>query len=355
MEQKKKVTIQDIANYTNISVGTIDRVIHKRGKVSDDKRKKIEEAIKKLNFNPNLLARTLALGKSFSICALLPTATHLGHYWSLPKQGIDNAAMQFKDFGIITNLFFYDLFDETSFIEQTNKILRLNPDGVILAPLFINESSIFVQKLKELGISYVFIDSDIPRVESLSYIGPDIKQSAFIAARLLNSVIKKNKDVLILNMFKGIENSAALKRMESGFKKYYREKGIDEERIHILTINSTNKDIVYKELTKFYIKNKAIEGVFVTNSEAHLISGFHTLHELNIRVVGFDLTKENIEELKAGGIDYIISQSPMQQGFRALQTLFELFIYKNIPNKVQYVPLDIIIKENVDFYINFHK
>ena len=354
MDKTKKVTIQDIAKFANVSVGTIDRVIHKRGKVSAEKKIRIEDAIKELNFNPNLLARTLALGKRFLVCALLPTSPHPGHYWALPKSGIERGGAMYKDFGIVVESYSYNLFDEASFIEQTNLILRQNPSGVILAPRFLNESLNFIEKLNEKGIPYVFIDSDIPTQKSLTYIGPDVEQSAYIAARLLNSVVNANDDILILNMFKGIENAAALKTMESGFKKFFIEKGFDEKRIHILTINSTKKEVVLKELTKFYIKNKSINGVFVTNSKAFLVSEFHLTHDLDIRVIGYDLVKENIDHLKLGGIDFIISQSPMQQGLKGLQTLFEMFIYKTKPPKIQYVPLDIIIRENVDFYVDFY-
>lgn len=354
MDTTKKITIQDIAKHANVSVGTVDRVIHKRGKVSSDKKERIEDAIKKLNFNPNLLARTLALGKRFLVCALLPTSPYPGHYWALPKSGIERAGAMYKDFGIAVESYSYSLFDEASFIEQTNLILELNPSGVILAPRFLHESLNFVEKLNEKGIPYVFIDTDIPAQKSLTYIGPDVEQSAYIAARLLNSIVSANGDILILNMFKGIENAAALKRMESGFKKYFNENGFDKKRIQILTINSTKKNIVFKELTKFYIKNKGVNGVFVTNSKAFLASEFHLTHDLDIRVVGYDLVAENIDHLKSGGIDFIISQSPVQQGLKGLQTLFELFIYKTEPPKIQYVPLDIIIKENVDFYVDFY-
>ena len=354
MDKTKKVTIQDIAKFANVSVGTIDRVIHKRGKVSAEKKRKIEDAIKELNFNPNLLARTLALGKRFLVCALIPTSPYPGHYWSLPKSGIERAETMYKDFGIAVESFSYNLFDETTFIEQTNIILGLNPSGVILAPRFLHESLNFVEKLNKKGIPYVFIDTDIPDQKSLTYIGPNVEQSGYIAARLLNSVIHESGDILILNMFKGIENAAALKRIESGFKKYFTEKDLDENRIQILTVNSTKIDVVYKELTKFYIKNKGVNGVFVTNSKAFLVSEFHLTHDLDISVVGYDLVTENIDHLKSGGIDFIISQSPMQQGLKGLQTLFELFIYKTEPPKMQYVPLDIIIRENVDFYVDFY-
>ncbi len=356
MERTKKITIQDVARYTNVSVGTIDRVIHNRGRVSPEKRKKVEEAIKKLNFNPNMLARTLALGNQFTVCALIPSVPSPGHYWSMPLQGLEMAAAQFKDYGIITEYFFYDLFDEKSFIKQAGKIAELEPNGVVLAPLFLQESKNFTEKLRKKGIPYIFIDADIPDDQSLSYIGPDVKQSAFIAGRLLNSVLPEKAEILIVNMVKGFENASAQRRIEKGFKDYFNKIGQEENKtIHTLTIQSTQKEEVFRELTKFYIKYPAIKGVFVTNSKAFLIAEFHRLHYLNIRLVGYDLVPDNMEQMKNGGIDFIISQSPVQQGKRAIQTLFDYFVWKKEPQKIQYVPLDIIICENLDFYINFNR
>jgi LacI family transcriptional regulator len=356
VERIKKITIQDVARHANVSVGTIDRVIHNRGRVSPEKRKKVEEAIKKLNFNPNLLARTLALGNQFSVSVLIPSAPSTGHYWYMPLQGLEMAAAQFKDYGIITDYFFYDLFDEKSFIKQSAKITELETNAVVLAPLFLQESKHFTEKLRKKGIPYIFIDADLPDGQSLSYIGPDVKQSAFIAGRLLNSVLPGKSEILIVNMVKGFENASALRRMEEGFKGYFREKEPEENKtIHTLTIQSTQKEEVFRELTKFYIKNPAIKGVFVTNSKAFLISEFHRKHDLDIRLVGYDLVEANIEHLRNGGIDFIISQSPVQQGKRAIQTFFESFVFKKAPNKVQHVPLDIIIRENLDFYIDFHQ
>jgi LacI family transcriptional regulator len=356
MKRTKKVTIRDVARYANVSVGTIDRVIHNRGRVSPEKRKKVEEAIEKLNFNPNMLARTLALGNQFTICALIPSAPYPGHYWTMPLNGLEIAAAQFKDYGIITEYFFYDLFDEKSFTKQAGKIAGLEPNGVILAPLFLKESNVFAEKLRQKNIPYIFIDADIPDGQSLSYIGPDVKQSAYIAGRLLNSELPDKAEILMVNMVKGFENASALRRMEEGFKNYFSGNGQKENKtIHTLTIQSTKKEEVFRELTKFYIKYPAIKGVFVTNSKAFLIAEFHHLHDMNIRLVGYDLVPDNMEHMKNGGIDFIISQSPVQQGKRAVQTLFDYFVWKKEPVKIQHVPLDIIIRENLDFYINFNR
>jgi LacI family transcriptional regulator len=136
MAKNKKTTIQDLANYANVSIGTIDRVLHNRGKVSPAKRKKVEEAIEKLDFNPNLLARTLALGSQFTVCSLFPEATSSQSYWTLPRIGVDQGVEVYKDFGMELHPYEYSLFNESSFVKSADAILGKNPSGVILAPLF---------------------------------------------------------------------------------------------------------------------------------------------------------------------------------------------------------------------------
>ncbi|MDD2380270.1 MAG: LacI family DNA-binding transcriptional regulator [Mariniphaga sp.] len=356
MERTKKITIQDVARYARVSAGTIDRVIHNRGRVSAEKRKKVEEAIKILNFNPNLLARTLALGKSFSVCALIPAAPSPRNYWNMPLQGIKTSAFRYMDFGMRLQYHFYDLFDESSFMNQAAQILESEPDGVILAPLFLHESKSFTSSLHRKGIPYIFIDADIPDGNSLSYIGPDVQQSACIAGKLMSTILPQKAEILILNMVKGFENASALQRMEKGFRDYFLKSGQQKNKwIHTRTIHSTQKEKVWEELEKFYEKYPGIQGVFVTNSNAFIVAEYHRRNALDIRLIGFDLVHDNIQQLKEGSIDYIISQSPVQQGERAIQTLFEAFIQKKNPEKIQHVPLDIIIQENLEYYIGFNQ
>lgn len=354
MAKNKKTTIQDLANYANVSIGTIDRVLHNRGKVSLAKRKKVEEAIEKLDFNPNLLARTLALGRQFKVCSLFPEATNVHSYWSLPKIGVDQGVEVYRDFGMELHTYEYSLFDESSFVKSADAILGKNPSGVILAPLFEKESLEFIAKLEERDIPYVFIDANIKNKKNLSYIGPDLEGSGFIAGKLLNSLLDPSDDILIVNMVKGFENSAHTALVENGFRNYFKEHGSRTKRsVNSITIPSTAETEVNRELTTYYIKNPGTKGVFVTNSRAHLISKYHALHELDIKVVGFDIVPGNVTELKNGNIDFIISQRPVFQGVTAVKVLFDFFVYKKSPAAIQYVPLDIIIKENVDYYINF--
>ncbi|MEO9894087.1 substrate-binding domain-containing protein [Aurantibacter sp.] len=351
MDKSRRTTIQDIAKFVNVSIGTVDRVIHNRGNVSPDKKKKILEAIKILNFNPNFLASTLALGKQRHICSLLPCPASKNSFWQLPKKGVEQTAVEYKDFGITYTAFDYDLNKESSFIEKTSAVLDANPDGVILAPLFREESLLFIKKLEEKQIPYVFIDSFLPEQKNLSYIGPDLKGGGYVAAKLMSSILKPSDDILIVNLIKSVKNSN-LDIIEKGFREYFGSTA-NERNIKSITIPSIDERDINIELTKYYLKNLDTKGVFVTNSKASLIAKYHNIHELPVKMIGFDLLEENIKEMKNGTIDYLISQRPFFQGSMAVKALFHFFIYKKIPSKLQLVPLDIIIKETVDYYMDF--
>lgn len=58
------IRIVDIAKMAGVSVGTVDRVIHNRGRVSEENRKKVQAILEMVHYQPNLMARSLAVSKS---------------------------------------------------------------------------------------------------------------------------------------------------------------------------------------------------------------------------------------------------------------------------------------------------
>ena len=55
----ERVRIKDIAKMADVSVGTVDRVIHGRSGVSESSRKRVEEILKQLDYQPNMYATHL--------------------------------------------------------------------------------------------------------------------------------------------------------------------------------------------------------------------------------------------------------------------------------------------------------
>lgn len=64
------VTIQDIARAANVSKSTVSRVLNGTATVASAKREAVLEATKRLGFRPNVMARSLASGRSMTIGVL---------------------------------------------------------------------------------------------------------------------------------------------------------------------------------------------------------------------------------------------------------------------------------------------
>lgn len=67
-----QATIFDVARMCNVSRGTVDRVIHNRGRVSQDTVDKVKRAIEILGYSPNLNASILASKKTYTFACLIP-------------------------------------------------------------------------------------------------------------------------------------------------------------------------------------------------------------------------------------------------------------------------------------------
>ena len=68
-----KLTIQEIARLANVSVGTVDRALRSRKGISPNTRERVLEVARRLNYQPNPVARALSLGRAhFRIGVCLP-------------------------------------------------------------------------------------------------------------------------------------------------------------------------------------------------------------------------------------------------------------------------------------------
>ena len=67
--------IRDIAKEAGVSVTTVSRVVNHHPYVTEEKRNKVMQAMKTLNYIPNHLAVNLSLGKSRVIAVVFPWIT----------------------------------------------------------------------------------------------------------------------------------------------------------------------------------------------------------------------------------------------------------------------------------------
>jgi LacI family transcriptional regulator len=343
--------VKEIARRANVSIATVDRVIHNRTGVSEKTKKKINEIIKELDYQPNILASRLASRKIIALAVLLPAVSEETDFWEAPVKGISRAASEVKKYGVHLTTFYFNLNDKKSFQSQANAILSAEFHGVLLAPSFIEEATAFVDICRQKKIPYVFIDSNIPKAHSLSYIGPHLFQSGYVGAKLLTYRLKENKKVLVVNISTEIDNYNYL-QIEDGFRSYFKDHDQTNEIIRV-DIRDTDYQSVARHLTYVFHLNKEIEAVFVTNSRVFSVASFlQNSQRTNMPLVGYDFLKENIEYLKNGVIDFLICHKPEEQGYRGIMSLYQTLVLGAPVEKIHFMPIDIITRENEAFYLN---
>ncbi|NOR74833.1 MAG: transcriptional regulator, partial [Draconibacterium sp.] len=72
-----------------------------------------------------------------------------------------------------------------------------------------------------------------------------------------------------------------------------------------------------------------------------------------IKVIGHDLLKENVEFLNKDIVQFLICQRPEEQGYNAINKLFRYVVQKGIIATERYTSIDIVTKENVGYYKEF--
>ena len=216
MNTPERIRIKDIAKMADVSVGTVDRVIHGRSGVSEASRKRVEEILEKLNYQPNMYASALASNKKYAFACLLPQH-EAGEYWTEVESGIHKALTTYSDFNITVKLRYYDPYDYRSFAREARNIVEMTPDGVLFAPTAPQYTTPFTDELEKLDIPYIYIDSNIKEAPALSFFGQNSHQSGYFAARMLMLLAGEDAQEIVIfrKINEGIVGSNQQERRES--------------------------------------------------------------------------------------------------------------------------------------------
>ncbi len=349
---KKRIRIKDVARKAGVSTGTVDRVIHNRGNVSKKARRKVLAALDELGYERNIIASTLAYNRSFRIAVLLPDYRS-DLYWAQPQKGAEKAQRAVQDYGVTVEFFFFDLFDPAVFLAQLDKMWSGKPDAILFAPVFLQESQLLLNQCQERQTPNIMINTRIEPADSLAYIGQNSRRSGLLAGRLLDLVLKKGQSALLLNLAKGVANAQHLIDKELGFKQYFQENSA--KNIRVITQNFAhfqNDKKLSAFLEALLTKHPDVGAIFVSNSRAYRVAQcLDEAHFHRLKLAGFDLIDSNLEFLQKNKIHFLINQNPVQQGYLGLLNLVNYLVFKQDVAPVQYLPLDIVMKENVEYYL----
>jgi DNA-binding LacI/PurR family transcriptional regulator len=163
----KSASIYDVARESGVSVFTVSAVVNNKSHVGKGLRERVEAAIRKLNYRPNLLARSLAKQKTHTIGMIVPD---IGNpFFPIVVRGAEDAAQKHG-----YNLLLCNSDDSQDKEEKAIELLlSKRVDGVLLTKAAGDFRPPLRQMIKEVDIPFVLVMRTYPKLTKDAVITDD--------------------------------------------------------------------------------------------------------------------------------------------------------------------------------------
>ena len=234
-------SIKDVAREAGVSIATVSRVLNDIDVVSEDTKKKVLDAIKKLGYRPNIVARSLKTQKTKTIGILVPDISS-GFYPEIVRGAED-----------VANIYDYNVilcnsdFDDEKEKEYLRVLKEKMVDGVIYMSSSLQEETLNI--INELNLTTVLVESK-DKDESL----PSVTIDNIAAAKEATNYLIEKGLTKIAYVGAKKENMNAWGDRYTGYKNALEEKGLqlDESLVYSkgLKVKSGYEAVEYFEQNK---------------------------------------------------------------------------------------------------------
>lgn len=213
MNQKRKVTIREVAREAGVSINTVSRALNGKPDVSEATRRKVLDVTKRLGYRPNKLAKGLRSNKTGTIGVVVTDVSN--PYFSALVKSVEEAARQ-HNYSLI-------LQDTNEDPEQEREailtLLAERVDGVLLTPTQKGKEAI--AQLQESGLPFVLLGRRYTHLRT-DYVVTDDVSGGFLATEHLIR-LKRERIAIITGP---LCISSAKERLQ-GYMKAFAQYGIE--------------------------------------------------------------------------------------------------------------------------------
>ena len=219
-------TIKDVAKLAGVSISTVSRVMNNSKPVSPEARRKVVDAINKLDFKPNELARSLVMRKSNLVGVIVKDI------------GIEYMAQLIRGIEEIGRVYKYDILLTSSYGEdkQVENSIDFLATKQVEGLVIITEdiSTEILVKLRETRIPFVILDK-YHNYKNIKTVKVDYETEEY---KLISSLTEAgHKNILLLA---GKDQNVINESMINGY-----EKAVGKDNSYILRIDGMSSDDGY--------------------------------------------------------------------------------------------------------------
>ena len=301
-------TITDVAREARVSASTVSHVINETRYVSDEVKQRVHAAMEALNYQPNVIARSLRTRETLTVGVVVSDVTN--PFFTSIVRAIEDEVLK-QGYSII-------LCDTDEKPEREQAYLRLlmgrRVDGLIVAPSSGNAD--LLRSAIESGLPVVLLDRSIPGLTA-DVVLSDNESGAFDAVSYLIGMGHRRIGIIAGRL----EVSTGADRM-AGYVRAIRTHGIPADE-SLIEVAKFKRDIAYDKTMKMLNRAEPPTALFVCNNVmtagtmAALKAAGKKVPE-DISVIGFD------DSEWAALMDpplTVVAQPIVELGTRAAQTL----------------------------------
>lgn len=270
--------IKDVARRAGVSPSTVSRALSQKSCVSPETRERILQAAKELNYTPNVIAKSLKMGRTNTVALIVPSIRN--HIFPEIASGVEDEARKNGITVILCNT------DENVEVEKEyiTKLRTQWVDGVIVSTMRPNSDHI--RKLR---------DEKFPIVLTSRYYDDDGFDAVAIdnygaAKRAVDFLAKRGHKRIVIAM--GMSELNIYKDRFRGYRDALRENGITYDE-KLVIYDTGEKDDLYFRIQALHSRGIEFDAVFATNDPKAIVV-LRALRDAGLRVpedvsvLGFD-------------------------------------------------------------------
>ncbi|WP_457298193.1 ABC transporter substrate-binding protein [Phyllobacterium sp. P5_D12] len=229
-------------------------------------------------------------------------------------------------------------------------------DGIILVAIDVNGVKPAITAAKAAGIPVIAIDAQIPDGDNVAFVGVDNTKAGEDIGKFYADYVKSNLSGTAKIGVIGALNSFIQNQRLDGFKKAVADSG---QKITFLdTVDGQNvQDVALTAAENLMTANPDMTTLYATGEPA-LVGAVSAVTSQgrtgDVKVFGWDLTKQAVEGIDAGWVTAVVQQDPAGEGKAAIEALTKLKKGEKIEPIIN-VPVTIVTKENVDQFRGMFK
>ncbi|MCI8556976.1 MAG: LacI family transcriptional regulator [Lachnospiraceae bacterium] len=341
-----KVTIKDIAQRANVSLGTASKVLNGDSSVKESNRRAVEEAVRELNYNVNKVARSLA-HKPLRFGILLPS--EFKEYYRPMLNGIRSAVAALSDFKVSATFERYANYnDDEKVIAYLDKFEEEGIDGLILGPSRVCEYSGRIAKLQKKRIPVIVLMSDMVNSGRLACVDVDAKLSGKIAVDLSKLILEKDESVAI---FIGNKDMVEHRIKMESFLDQAKKQGV---RIAGVREAHENPVEAYELTAELLEKCTDLRLIYVATANSESVCRCIHAHgrQGKVHVIATDILADLRPYVEDGTVVAVLDQHLWQQGDVAVDVLYKYLTEAVLNKEETKVAPSLLLKSSILAQLN---